>query len=205
MAFTFAPIVHIVAAVFAIIELGLTAYCTLRYLRNSPCLPTSTPSSRTQLILTNTLSRGESLQQLPRVRRDLAIKSELHDLQRRVVDPGTHLHRPDTLVHDIRIPPTSRSRPQRSDGHLLVRGIHRPGRVVRRAVRLSRGSSMPGGRGRHRVRLFPVGSLHLPGCRRRYRVAASPWPPRRHQQADRRLPCCISYPLTCGHHSLTVD
>lgn len=28
MAFAFAPILHIVAAIFSIIELGLTAYCT---------------------------------------------------------------------------------------------------------------------------------------------------------------------------------
>lgn len=38
MVLTFAPIVHIVAAIFSIIELGLTAYCTcsLIYLHKSP-------------------------------------------------------------------------------------------------------------------------------------------------------------------------
>ncbi len=107
-----------------------------------------------QQALTSHDPRGESIQCWPRQLFPLEYK--LHGFQLGLVDPGAPLHRPDTAVHDVRVPPSRRPGPQRRDGHLLVRRLHRRRRRLRRALRLPREHGVLERRSRHRLRLLPM-------------------------------------------------
>lgn len=176
MALTFVPIVHIVAAIFAAVELGLTAYCTFMLMTTPlPQLPSTTPFHNSpparprHEASVNAKTRGESLGRRLRGLLVLPPEHKLPGLRLGLVAARADLHRPDAAVHDVRVPPPRGPRAERRDRHILVCRRHRRRRWLWRALQLPRGLGMLRCRGGHRICVFPLvrlfqsaPSLHLP-------------------------------------------